>query len=83
MEVFPRSQRYGTPTVPGDMFRLRKDRCGRQLEAVCQFVTHASGWELRLKIAGSLQRSQVCRTQDEALETSGRWKLAMVEKGWS
>jgi hypothetical protein len=83
VEVLQRSQWHGEPTVLGDMFRLRKDRCGRQLEAACRLITHALGWELRLEIAGSLQRSQVCRTQDEVLETSEQWKVAMIEKGWS
>jgi hypothetical protein len=34
------------------------DRCGQQLEAACRLVTHELGWELRLDVAGSLQRSQ-------------------------
>jgi hypothetical protein len=66
----------------GDMFRLHKDKCGQQLEAVCHLVTHPLGWELRLEIAGSLQRSQVCRSQDEVLDTSEQWKTGMAEKGW-
>jgi hypothetical protein len=39
-------------------------------------------WELRLEIAGSLYRSQVCRSQDEVLDKSEAWKGAMIEKGW-
>jgi hypothetical protein len=35
-----------------------------------------------LEIVGSLQRSQVCRTQDEVLDTTEQWKAAMIEKGW-
>jgi len=27
------------------------------------------------------QMAQVCRTQDEVLETSDQWKAAMIEKG--
>jgi hypothetical protein len=65
------------------MFRLHKDRCGRQLEAACHLVTHQLGWELRLEIAGSLQRSEVCRTQDAVLDTSAQWKAAMIQKGWN
>ncbi len=64
------------------MFRLHKARCGQQLEAVCHLVTHQLGWELRLEIASSLQRSQVCRTQEEVLDTADRWKAAMIEKRW-
>jgi GTP cyclohydrolase II len=66
----------------GDMFRLHKDKCGQQLEAVCQVVTHPLGWELRLEVAGSLQRVQVCRSQDEVLDTSERWKAQMTDAGW-
>jgi hypothetical protein len=66
----------------GDMFHLHRDRCGRQLEAACRVVTHPLGWELRLEIGGSLQRSQVCRSQDEVLETSEQWKAAMLETTW-
>jgi hypothetical protein len=65
------------------MFRLHKDRCGRQLEAACRLVTHQLGWELRLEIAGSLQRSQVCRTQDEVLDTAEQWKAALIENDWA
>ena len=32
---------------------------------------------------GSLQRSQVCRSSDEVLDTQEQWKAAMVGKGWS
>lgn len=78
-----RSDWHGEPVVVGDMFRVHKDRCGRQLEATCHLVTHVLGWELRLEIAGSLQRSQVCRTQDEVLETSEQWTASMVAQGWS
>lgn len=46
-------------------------------------MTHPLGWELRLEVAGSLHRSQVCRSQDEALDTSEQWKTAMIEKGWA
>ncbi len=65
-----------------DTFRLHKDRCGQQLEAACRLVTHALGWELRLEVSGSLQRSQVCRSQDEVLDTSEQWMAAMIGKGW-
>jgi hypothetical protein len=73
----------GDPFAVGDLFYLHKDKCGEQLEAACRLVTHQLGWEMRLEIAGSLQRSQVCRSQDEVLDTSELWKSAMVAKGWS
>ena len=82
-QVLQRPDWYGEPKNLGDSFRLHKDRCGQQLEAACRLVTHALGWELRLEVAGSLQRSHVCRSQDEVLDVSEQWKAAMVEKGWS
>jgi hypothetical protein len=44
-------------------------------------MTHQLDWEMRLEIAGSLQRSQGCRTQDEVLDTSAQWKAAMMGEG--
>ena len=73
----------GNPTNLGDVFRLHKSRCSRPLEAVCQLFSHQFGWELRLDVAGSLQRSQVCRSQDDVLNTADQWKAAMLEKDWS
>ncbi len=78
-----RQDRGGEPYKAGDLFRLHRQKCGQPLEAVCALLTHELGWELRLELAGSLQRSQVCRTQDEALDTSEGWKAAMIDKGWS
>ena len=83
LEVLQRSDWDGEPKKVGDMFRLHKQKCGQQLEAACRLVTHALGWELRLEVTGSLQMSHVCRAQDEVLDTSERWKTAMVEKGWT
>ena len=45
-------------------------------------MSHELGWELRLEIDGDLQRSAVCRSQDEILDTMEQWKAAMIEKGW-
>lgn len=72
----------GAPTTVGELFRLHRVRCGQPVAAVCQLVTHPLGWELRLEIAGSLQRSEVCRTHDEVLDTSETWKAGMLENGW-
>ena len=66
----------------GETFRLHTTRCGKILEAQCRVYTHELGWELRLEIAGSLQRSQVCVTRDDVLETSERWRAALVENRW-
>jgi hypothetical protein len=74
----------GDPIKEGDLFRVHKDRCGRQLLAVCELWTHQFGWELKLVVNdGQLQRSQVCRSQNEVLETADLWKTAMVGKGWA
>jgi hypothetical protein len=52
------------------------------MEATCRVTTHVLGWELRLEIAGSLHRSQVCRTHDEVVHLSEHWKAALADKGW-
>jgi hypothetical protein len=80
--VLQRRDWNGEPVAVGDAFRVHKLRAGRQFEAACHVVTHALGWELRLEVEGSLQRSQVCRTHDEVLDTSEQWKSAMIAKGW-
>jgi hypothetical protein len=67
----------------GEGFRLYKQRCGRQLEAICYLRTHPLGWELVLTVNESLQRSEVCRSQDEVLDKCESWRAAMVERGWS
>ena len=72
----------GEPFAVGDLFRLHRNKCGQQLEAACHMVTHPLGWEVRLEVSGSLQRAQVCRTQDEVLDTSEQWKAGMIENGW-
>jgi hypothetical protein len=82
LEVLQRSEWDGEPKNLGETFRVHKQKCGQQIEAACRLVTHALGWELRLEVVGSLQRSEVCRTQDEVLDTSEQWKAAMIEKGW-
>ena len=72
----------GQPRRLGDPFRFSKSRGETQLQAVCQLWTHNFGWEMRLDVNGELQRSEVFRSQDEALTAAGKiWKAAMVEKG--
>lgn len=83
IQVLQRADWHGEPHAIGNLFRLQKDKCGQQLKAACRLVTHQLGWELRLEIAGSLQRSEVCRSQDEVLDKSEQWKAAMIEKGWA
>jgi hypothetical protein len=75
-------EHFTEPVNLGEGFRVRKDRCGRQLEAICWLRTHPLGWELVLNVNGSLQRSQVCRSNDEVLDLTERWKSMRVESGW-
>lgn len=73
----------GAPVAVGELFRLHRVRCGHPVAAVCQLLTHPVGWELRLEIAGSVQRSEVCRTRDAVLDTSQSWIGSMTEQeGW-
>jgi hypothetical protein len=65
------------------MFRLSKDKAGTPLRAICHLTTHQLGWELRLDVEGLPQRSQVCRSSTEVLDTSEAWKAAMIEEGWA
>lgn len=76
-------QRYiwtGEPRDLGDCFHLVKG----ERAAVCRLFTHQFGWELRLEVSPNhLARTQVCRTQDEVLDTFETWKVALIEKGWN
>jgi hypothetical protein len=83
VRVLHRPDWQGEPYKVGELFRVHKHSGGEQIEATCGLQTHQLGWELRLEIAGSLYRSQVCRSQDEVLDTSEAWKVAMIEKGWT
>lgn len=82
MQALQRPDWRGQPVYLGDLFRLTKDRSGRAMLADCKLFSHQLGWELRLDVAGTLQRSQVCRSQDDVLSTSEQWKTAMQDKGW-
>jgi hypothetical protein len=63
-------------------FRLRKSRCGGQLEAICWLRSHPLGWELVLDADGTFRRSQACRLSDDVLATTEMWKAALVDRGW-
>ncbi len=61
------------PLPLGEGWRLHKQICGRARQAVCELWSHQLGWELRLVIdGGELTRSQVCRSNDEILDTQER-----------
>jgi signal peptidase I len=80
VEVVQRSRWLGEPTVLSHLFPApqRPVRPTARGRLPC---CHARvGWELRLEIAGPLQESQVCRTQDEVLDTSEQWKAAMSRR---
>ena len=78
-DALQRHDWYGRPVNLGELFILKKS--GR--EATCQLRSHQFGWELRLFIgADDIVQTQVCRSQDEVLNTGEQWKAAMIEKGW-
>jgi hypothetical protein len=52
------------------------------LEAICHLQTHQFGWELVLTVNGNLQRTEVCRTQDDVLDRTENWQAALIERGW-
>lgn len=65
VQVLQRPEWNAEPYPIGDLFRVCKDKAGRPLQAVCHLVIHQLGWDLRLDVAGSLRRSQVCRRQGQ------------------
>jgi hypothetical protein len=69
LEVFRRDEWDGEAKELGHLFRMHKAKGKRQLQGVCRLMSHVLGWELRLEINGDLQRSAVCRSQDEILNT--------------
>lgn len=81
-QVLQRHDWHGDPKPLGDCFRLYRVSCGRSVQAVCQLWSHQFGWELRLLVDGAVQRTQVCRSQEEVFETYEGWRRAMSEKGW-
>ena len=80
--MFSQSKPRPDVVLVGEMFRLHRERCGTQIEAICQLLTHASGWEVRLEVSGSVQRTDVRSSQDDVLAVADEWKAAMVQNGW-
>ena len=80
MQVLQRADWYGSPVDLGELFIARKN--GR--EATCKLRTHQFGWELLLFVGAQTEvvQTQVCRSQDEVLDTGEQWKAALREKGW-
>ena len=82
IQVLQRLDCHGDAKNIGDCFLLHKEADGRQIHAVCQLWSHQFGWELRLVIDGGVNRTQVCRTQEEVFDTYEDWKRSMIERDW-
>jgi hypothetical protein len=82
LDALQRHNWNGEPTELGLLFSVHTERGEKSLAAVCRLLSHRLGWEMRLEVNGDLQRSQVCRLQDEVLTTSDRWRDDLVENGW-
>ena len=50
--------------------------------AECVVWSHQFGFELRLTIGAELVQSQVCRSQEQLIETHERWRAELEAKGW-
>jgi hypothetical protein len=74
LDVLQREFWSGVPRKQGDTFRLSKGT----KTAECELWSHLLGWELRLMAAGEFLQSQVCRSQEEVVDTSDQWKVAMI-----
>ena len=81
LEVLQRLDWHGSAVELGELFVLTKNK----RKARCVLLSHQFGWELRLFVGSQLEvvQSQVCRTQEEVLDTSEQGKAAMIEKGWA
>ena len=78
LNVLQRPDWTGEPVRLGPMWTLAKGR----RTATCELWTHQLGWELKLASGATLLQSQVCRAQDDVLDTHEAWKAAMRAKGW-
>jgi hypothetical protein len=81
-EVLQRPLWNGQPVELGHLFRLHRRRGDKRLDAICRLMSHQFGWEVVLDVNDELQRSQVCRSQDEVLTTGEQWRAAMTKNGW-
>ena len=82
MTTIQREYWDGSPVAVGEGFRVYMDRNGkRRLQAVCALLTHQLGFELRLNISGELRGSQVCRSTDDVLSLTERWKASLLDSG--
>lgn len=79
VDVLQRAVWDGAPKVLARWWTVRKGN----RSAECFLYSHQLGWELRLVGVDDLPRTQVCRRQDEVLDTQEQWKHALHEKGWT
>ena len=68
-----------------DLFTLRKCRGKTEHVAVCELWSHQLGWELKLVINGELQRTHVCRSEQELARHTAAdvWKDALLKSTWA
>jgi hypothetical protein len=81
-DVLQRPIWSGTAIKGGDLWRLRKVKGDAEHVAVCELWSSCFGWEVRLLVNDDLQRSQVCRSAEEWLDTADQWRAGMAERGW-
>ena len=67
VQVFRRDAWHGEAKELGQLFRVQKTR------GVVPCDVARALMSLRLEIDGDLQRSTVCRSQDEILDTMEQW----------
>lgn len=80
VDIQQRPDWHGSPVHLGELFMMRKNN----VEARCILRSHQLGWELCLQIglARDFPQTQVCRSQDEVIDTTAQWKAAMIVKSW-
>ncbi len=73
------------PGLTGIPFAMSPSRSrNKSRDFSCKLRSHQFGWALLLFVGAQAEvvQTQVCRSQDEVLDTGDRWKAAMIEKGW-
>ena len=76
MADVPFREFFDGPVFTGAAFRLEKK--GRLAECLAT-PTNSDGSYVR---GGRLFRTQVCRSQDELIDTAEKWRAGLVGKGW-
>jgi hypothetical protein len=81
-DILQRPSWTGVPIKYGDVFTLRKRKGETDHLAVCDLWSSQLGSELRLLVNGDFQRSQVCRSGQEWIDTFEGWKAALIAADW-